>query len=306
MLTPFKKPERYAGIILEHSHVTVVELTHNANGCTLTAAGSYESQVNFDNPQLFSGDDAHQREKAFAGELKGICKTLGVSAKRFSFGMNTGMLMLQTVPMDAALDARGRKEQAMWELRHFADDASDSSHSLVTYRISEDASAGVARTVVVGVRKSFVSFLKGTAALLKGSLHIVDVQHFCAENALKENYPDLPSQPTLMIGMDDTALTASTIVHGTAVDVQIRPFTGNDTRMLFDFARSSGAEQVFLHGSAASYQTCESLKRSLDIPVALIDPFKVVVLPASLKGLADIKARRHEFTAAVGLAMRTE
>ena len=109
-----------------------------------------------------------------------------------------------------------------------------------------------------------------------------------------------------MIGMDDTALTASTSVHGTSVDVQIRPFTGNDTRMVFDFVRASGAEQVFIHGSAASYQTCESLARSLNIPVALIDPFKIVVLPASLKGLADIKARRHEFTAAVGLAMRTE
>ena len=306
MLTSFKKPERYAGIILEHSHVTIVELTHNAAGYALTAAGSYESQMNFDNPSLFTGGDVRRHEKAFAGELGAALKQLGASARRFSFGMNTEMLMLQTVPMDGSLDEQEQKGQAVWELRQFADDATDTSHALVTHRLASDDARSVAPTVVVGVRKAFVAFLKNTAVQLKGVLHILDVQHFCAENALRVNYPMLPELRTLMIGMDETALTASTIVDGATVDVQVRPFTGDDTRMLYDFTRASGAEQIFLHGSAASYHTCEALKRSLDIPVALIDPFKVVVLPASLKGLADIKARRHEFTAAVGLAMRTE
>jgi Tfp pilus assembly PilM family ATPase len=306
MLTSLKKPDRYTGIILEHSHVTVVELTHSAQGYALTAAGSFQSEMNFDNPAVFSGPNCARLEKAFAQELKTALKKLGVESKRFSFGMNTCMLLLETIPMDTALDERGQKDQAYWELTQFTDDCSETSHALITYTLSTDESQGVAQTVVVGVRKSFVSFLRNTAALLKGSLHIVDVQHFCAENALRENYQLLSEKRTLMIGMDEEALTASTIVDGAPVDVQIRMFTGDDTRMLFDFTHASGAEQIFLHGSTASFQTCEALKRSLDVPVALIDPFKNVVLPASLKGLADIKARRHEFTAAVGLAMRTE
>lgn len=306
MLTPFKKPERYAGIILEHSHVTVVELTHNAGGFTLTAAGSYESSMNFDNPAFFTGPDVHNHEKAFAAELKGELKNFGVSTTRFSFGMNTGMLMLQTVPMDTSLDEHERKEQALWELHQFTDDCTDASHSMVTHRLMTDESAHIAQTVVVGVKKSIVSFLKSATTILKGSLHILDVQHFCAENALVMNYPALSEQRTLMIGMDEAALTASTIVDGKSVDVQIRPYTGEDTRLLAEFTRSARAEQLFIHGSGASYQTCEALQSSLDIPVALIDPFRVVVLPASLQGIADIKARRHEFTAAVGLAMRTE
>ncbi len=306
MLTSIKKPERYAGIILENSRVTVVELTHNTDGYALTAAGSYESQMNFDNPSVFSGPDVRGHEKHFGAELKNAFRQFGVAATRLSFGMNTGMLMLQTIPMDSSLDDAGRKEQALWELRQFTDDCTPSSHAMVTHTLMTDESAHVAQMVVVGVRKSCVSFLKNTTALLKGTLHILDVQHFCAENALMVNYPGLSEHRTLMIGMDETVLTASTIVDGASVDVQIRPFTGDDTRMLFDFTRSSQAEQIFLHGSGASFQTCESLKRSLDIPVALIDPFKAVVLPASLNGLADIKARRHEFTAAVGLAMRTE
>jgi Tfp pilus assembly PilM family ATPase len=286
--------------------VTIVELTHSEQGYALTAAGSFQSQVNFDNPAVFSVTNAPRLEKLFAAELKEHVKRLGIESKRFSFGMNTCMLMLQTVPMDTALDDQGTKEQAIWELMQFTDDYSETSHALVTYRLASDENAGIAQTVIVGVRKSFVSFLKNTVAQLKGSLYIVDVQHFCAENALKENYPLLAEKRTLMIGMDEESLTASTIVDGASVDVQIRQFTGDDTRMLFDFTQASGAEQVFLHGSTASFQTCETLKRSLDVPVALIDPFKSVVLPSSLKGLADIKARRHEFTAAVGLAMRTE
>jgi Tfp pilus assembly PilM family ATPase len=260
----------------------------------------------FDNPAFGSEQDVQRRAKAFAKELKGMLKKIGADSKRFSFGMNTSMLMLQTIPMDTSLDANGQKQQALWELSLCADDCTPSSYSVVTHRLKSELSAASAPTVVVGVRKSFISFLKTTASLLHGSLHIVDVQQFCAENALKANYPVLPEKRTLMIGMDDTALTASTIVNGASVDVQVRPFSGDDTRMLFDFTRSSKAEQIFIHGSGASYQTCESLKRSLEIPVELIDPFKVVMFPASLKGLADIKAQRHEFTAAVGLAMRME
>lgn len=306
MLTPLKQSERHAGIILEHSHVTVLEIAHTAKSYTVTAAGSYESHVNFDNPALFVGEEMRRREKVFANELKQIFKTIGASPKSLSFGLNSGMLMLQSVPIDIELDARGQKEQALWELRHFADDAHATSHTVVTHRLSQDESAGVVQTILVGVPKSFIAFLKGASALLKKSVHIVDVQHFCAENALKENYPSIVEQRTLVIGMDESALTASTIVRGAAVDVQLRQFTGDDTRMLFDFTRASGAEQMYLYGSAASYQLCESLRRSLDIPVELVDPFRAMILPASLIGLADVKARRYEFTAAVGLAMRME
>ncbi|HLP17967.1 MAG TPA: hypothetical protein VK470_17040 [Bacteroidota bacterium] len=308
MRSSSKTFDRHTAVILEHSHVTAVELTHSAKGFVLTAAGSFQAQTNFDTP---AGEQSErgirQREKAFAGELGTFFKKIGASSRHISFGLNTGMLMLQTVPMDESLDDRQRAEQALWELKNFDIDSTERSHALITHRLAGDtAQPDTARVVIVGVRKSFVSFLTNTAAILSSKLAIVDVQHFCAENALIANYGQDAAVKTLLIGMDDHALNASTLEHGQPIDVQVRSFSGDDTRMIFDIVRSSGAEKIFLHGSGASYQMCETIQRTLEVPVALIDPFKSVLLPASLKGLADIKARRHEFTAAIGLAMRTE
>jgi Tfp pilus assembly PilM family ATPase len=307
MLTSFKnKSGRYTAVILEHSHVTAVELTHSPKGFVLTAAGSFESQTNFENQDALSDRGARAREKSFAGELGGFLKKIGADSKHISFGLNTGMLMLQTVPMEESLDSREQAVQALWELKHFDSESTPSSHTIITHRLASGGASGIAPTVVVGVRKSFVTFLTNAASLLGATLAILDIQHFCAENAFIANYATAREQRTLMVGMDDHALTASTLADGQSVDVQVRSFSGDDSRMIFDFVRSSGAQQIFLHGSAASYQMCESIKRTLDVPVELVDPFRIVMLPASLKGLADIKARRHEFTAAVGLAMRTE
>jgi Tfp pilus assembly PilM family ATPase len=308
MLPSLKKSDRCIGVIFEHSHVTAVELEHGAKGFMLTAAGSFEAQTNFENRAALSERGERQRQKAFASELGSFLKKIGAASKRLSFGLNTSMLMLQTVPMEAALDHRRQQEQALWELKNFDTDASDTSHVLITQQLAgaSETQTGSVPTVVVGVRRSFVQFLTNTASLLSASFNILDVQHFCAENAFNANYANARAQRTLLIGMDDHSLTASTLADGQSLDVQVRSFSGDDTRMIFDFVRQSGAEQIFLHGSGASYQLCESIRRSLDVPVALVDPFRTVMVPASVKGLADIKARRHEFTAAVGLAMRTE
>ncbi|MGE5315542.1 MAG: hypothetical protein ACM3Q4_12670 [Acidobacteriota bacterium] len=309
MLTAFKKnQDRHIAVILERSHVTAVELTHTMKGYVVNAAGSFESQTNFENQSSLSDRGARTREKSFAGELGSFLKKIGAESKKLSFGLNTSMLMLQSIPMDSSLDQTGRMHQALWELRHFDSDATETSHALIAHELSPDerSKRETARSVIVGVRRNLMTFLEHTASHLSAAFAILDVQHFCAENAFTANYPAAREQRSLVIGMDDHGLTSSTLVAGQTVDVQVRSFTGDDLRIIHDAARDSHADAVYLHGSAASYQMCESMKQSLEIPVELIDPFRVVMVPASLKGLADIKARRHEFTAAVGLAMRTE
>ena len=48
-----KNTERYTSFILERSHISAVEIAHNQRGFTLTAAGSFDSEIDFDQTLVF-------------------------------------------------------------------------------------------------------------------------------------------------------------------------------------------------------------------------------------------------------------
>jgi Tfp pilus assembly PilM family ATPase len=48
------------------------------------------------------------------------------------------------------------------------------------------------------------------------------------------------------------------------------------------------------------------LKALSSIPVEIIDPFKKVALPHTLRNYRDIETRKQEYASAIGLALRAE
>jgi Tfp pilus assembly PilM family ATPase len=49
-----------------------------------------------------------------------------------------------------------------------------------------------------------------------------------------------------------------------------------------------------------------SLKQFVSIPVEIVNPFRKVALPKSLRNYSEIENRKQEYASAVGLAMRAE
>ena len=98
-----KNTERYIAFIIERSHITAVEVAHSPKGKTLTAAGSFDSIINFDNPEVYGEVGSAGREKTFVKEIQNFMKRIGAGAHYFSFGLNSKMAMLQTIPIDMSL-----------------------------------------------------------------------------------------------------------------------------------------------------------------------------------------------------------
>jgi Tfp pilus assembly PilM family ATPase len=300
-----KATERYLGIILEHTQITAVEIAHSPKGHTLTAAGSFVSSMLFDNQDVFSQSGATQRERKFAQELSSFLKSIGSAAAMMSFGLNTRMVMLDSVPMDATLSQSEIDQHVRWELAHYMANAMPQSYSISALPLESDGS--VTTTAIIAVRKTFVNFLSHVCTLIGGNLNIVDVDHFTAENALLYNYPDISAKNIILAGVDEESMDASVMRNGAAT--RIITFSRNDDggiASLASLAKEVNPDTLYMHGRLVTPELVEQIKSTISTPVETVDPFVKVNLPKTIKNYEDVFQHRHEFAAAVGLALRME
>ena len=302
-----KTTERHIALILERSQVTAVELAQSAKGYTLTAAGSFASSLSFDDQDVFSQPGSAQRENTFAHELRSFFQKVGIGSRAFAFGLNSRMIVVQTIPTDGSLSGTELDQHSLWELSQYTLVKNPNAFSVSALVLESNPETQVNTAVIVAVRKIFVNFLANVCRQLNGNLNIVDVDHFGAENAFAFNYPELATMRTLLVGADENSFDASVVSNGETKNfVTMEWTTENDMAQLADYVKQMTVDAVYFHGRIVSAAMVASLKRFVAIPVEIVNPFKNIALPHSIRNYSEIENRKQEYASAVGLAMRTE
>ena len=301
-----KGTERYLSFIIEGRHITSVEIAHSPKGKTLTAAGSFDSEIDFDSPEAFSEVGSSNREKIFAKEIQAFTKRIASGAHFFSFGLNTRMAMLQQIPVEASLSDEEFNVHLEWELQNYYPETRPEQYVIQPYALVGDDGNPGSDAMIISLKKSFINFLNNVCRELHGSLHILDLDQFCAESAILFNYPHLTAKRTAVIGVDEETLDAGLLINGKNADVRTMKWNGKDLSIIDKYAREKKAEAIYLHGRMVNQRLIDQLKEVSPIDTELADPFRKIALPATIKGVDEIKMRRQEYTAAVGLAVREE
>lgn len=301
-----KNTERYLAFIIESRHITAVEIAHSPKGKTLTAAGSFDSEIDFDSPEVYSETGSSTREKLFVKEIQSFIKRIAGGAHFFSFGLNTRMAMLQQIPVEASLTDEEFNVHLKWELQNYFPEGTPETYVIQPYAlVGNDGIAG-SDAMIISLKKSFVNFLNNVCQEMHGSLHILDIDQFCAEGAILYNYPHLNQKRTAVIGVDEETLDAGLLVNGKNSNIKTIRWNRRDLSLIGNYAREQGAEVIYLHGRIVNQKLVDQLKEISPIDVELADPFRKVALPPTIKNVDEIKMRRQEYTAAVGLAVREE
>jgi Tfp pilus assembly PilM family ATPase len=298
--------ERYLAFIIERSHITAVEIAHSPKGKTLTAAGSFDSSINFDDPQVFTDVGASNRERTFVREIQAFLKNIAAGAHFFSFGLNSTMAMVQTMPVEMSLTDEEFDTHLEWELGNYYTESNPEQYILSPYALVGDDGNPGDRAMVISVKKSFINFLSIVCERLHASLHIVDIDQFCAETCLTYSFPHLTGKRTVVIGLDEETFDASLLINGKNADIRTVRWDGQEYGRINDYALERKADVIVLHGRMVTDGVANRLKQVTPVPVEVSDPFKKIALPVSLKDVEAIKQKRQEYTAAVGLAVREE
>jgi Tfp pilus assembly PilM family ATPase len=239
-------------------------------------------------------------------EIQAFTKRIASGAHFFSFGLNTRMAMLQQIPVEASLSDDEFNLHLQWELKNYYPDASPDHFVVQPYALVGDDGIAGSNAMIISVKKTFVNFLNNVCGELHGSMHILDIDQFCAEGALLYNYPHLAQKRTAVIGVDEETIDAGLLVNGKNSDIRTIRWNRRDLSAIGKYARDKGAEVIYMHGRLVNQKLIDAVKEISPIDVELADPFRKVALPQSIKGVEEIKLRRQEYTAAVGLAVREE
>lgn len=301
-----KGTERYLAFIIERSHLTAVEVAHGPKGKTLTAAGSFDSSINFDSPEVFSETGSQSRERTFIREIQSFMRTISAGSHSLSFGLNSAMAMVQRIPVEQSLTDEEFDIHLQWELQQYFPEANPEHYVMMPYALVNDDGLPGNDAMVIAVKKSFVNFLSNVCEKMHCSLHIVDIDQFCAESCLTASDPAIAGQRTVVIGMDEDSLDASLLIKGKNADIRTMEWNGTDFSIIDRYAQSQHADVIYLHGRIVTPATADELRKHTAVPVEIADPFRTLALPGTLPGIEQIKDRRQEFTAAVGLAIREE
>ncbi len=298
--------ERYLAFIIESRHITGVEIGHSPKGKTLTAAGSFDSEIDFNSPEVFSEVGSGTREKIFVKEILAFMKRIGAGSHFFSFGLNSKMAMLQQIPVEASLTDEEFNVHLEWELQNYYPEANPELYVTQPYALVGDDGVAGSNAMIISIKKSFINFLNNVCKDLNGSLHILDIDQFCAEGALLYNYPHIATKRTAIIGVDEETLDVGLLINGKNSDIRTIAWSGRDLTVIDAYAREKNADLVYLHGRMVNQNLVDQLKQVSSVEVELADPFRKVALPATIKNVDELKMRRQEYTAAVGLAVREE
>jgi Tfp pilus assembly PilM family ATPase len=216
------------------------------------------------------------------------------------------MAMLQQIPVDESLSDEEFDLHLQWELKNYFPDANPEQYVIQLYALVGDDGLPGSNAMIISVKKLFINFLQNVCQGLHGSMHILDLDQFCAESAILYNYPHLSSKRAVVVGMDEETLDASLLVNGKNSDIRTISWSGKDLSVIDQYARDQKADMIYLHGKIGTPKLAEQLAEITPIEVELANPFKKIALPASIKNVEEIKMRRQEYTAAIGLAVRDE
>jgi len=110
---------------------------------------------------------------------------------RISFCLETDFAFLNVIPVDADLPDQDLNEHLLWEISQYFPDESGQGFIVKGYKFG---SGKIQRLLIAGVRKEIVSFLKSIVDRLNLKIQIIDIDHFSAENCLRERISPVRSR----------------------------------------------------------------------------------------------------------------
>ena len=250
-------------------------------------------------------------------------KAEGFSEKEVAFSLDSRMVLIKKIPVDAVLEEIQLEDQINWEVEQFA--ISPIKEYIIDYETLPFSEGNVVKNMlVVVVRKKIVRFLRQLFKHTDLHLKVIDVDIFSAQRALQVNYECNNGAKIGLIDIENGNILFS-ILQGQGFfltqDIHAPHITGESEnhdesttrliakelrRLILDHQLGAGVEdlsEIFLYGESVEDGVLEGLQNSYDVRIDRANPFKKVKMTPDVK--EDIsEARAERFVICVGAALR--
>ncbi len=315
--------EEQAGIIglsLIDNQLRIVEGVKqlpNEFEVTQLAQGRVRQPFNFD---VFADKNMPRR---FAEDISRLYETQDFKVKDVAFSLDSRMVFVKKISVDAQLEPDLLKDQIKWEVGQFT--VSPVKDYIVDFEnLNSNTNGSLSSMLVVVVRKKIVKFLKELFKHTDLRLKVIDVDVFSAQRALQLNYEYNIEDKICLLSIEENKIYLS-ILKGKSFfltyDVPLQDEKGVELsiestarliskelrRIILDNQLGKGVEDlsdIFLYGDAVEDGLLEELQNSYDVHIDKANPFRKIKLPARIKEDEAVQSRFERYMVPIGAALR--
>jgi Tfp pilus assembly PilM family ATPase len=299
----------YVGISLYKGQIQLAELDHGKK-TTVTALTERSTAIDFSHDGNFSAD--HPQLFTFIYELEELLKENKVHSKMISFALPTEPVLINVIPVDAALQGNELNAHIQWEFEQYYPNVPVKDFMISAYPIP-GPKKNVRSVFLVAVRRGLIAFLKRAASELRLQVHVIDIDHFSAEKTLRFCHPEVLKENVMLFGLRGKAIDASLVSQGQYTDYRgfcadvpddLKKSVLTYTQHLEQKDGIHPPTKIVLYGFDITPHTISQIQKETGIATLALDSMRNLV--PSKKLYAEYVKDSSRFAAAVGLALRTQ
>ncbi|HCV42013.1 MAG TPA: hypothetical protein DGH68_00905 [Bacteroidetes bacterium] len=291
------------GISLSDKSLQAVEIEQDGNSNTLTAIDEWE------NTFATNKEDDGSGEAKFVDYLTAFMKVNRVKAKKVSVALDTAHLVLNTIPMEDSLSRIELNEHTNWELSQLFPETQPKEFVTDVHVLTQHQSDHWNEVLSVSVRRSDAYRIQRAVTKLGLDLHVLDVDHFSADTALRTNYPDTNRKYLALVGVKENRLDISLIKNGN-MESYSYCVVQSDKEIVDQIANlareTKGIYSITVYGPYLDKDLLVQIRRASTMLIEALNPLRHVKVADSLRLAEHLTVPSYRFASAVGVALRRE
>ena len=293
------------GLNISAQSVQAVEIERGSTSGILLAIDEWKNRFPFEDA---AGQDP-VAEQEFKDYLQAFIKVNRVKATQVSVAMDTALLFVNTLPVEDGLPRTRINELVEWELHQYFPDIQPKEFITDVHVMSAHRESGWNEMLAVSIRRRHTTAIKAALKALGLTLHIVDVDHFSADMALRVNYPDTYRRFLALVGVKENRLDISLMKNG-SLQSYAYVMVKSDQEIVDQIATLSretkGIYSITVYGPHLDKDLLVQIRRGSALLVEALNPLRHISVSDTLRLADHLSVPSYRFASAVGVALRRD
>ena len=295
--------ETILGIALSDSGTQAAVIEHEGPQHNLLAIDEWSNTL------PLNGGNNGAGLNQFVGHVADFLRENQVHAEKASVALDTSQLFINTIPLEGGISRLERNDHVQWELSQYFPEAQEGEFITDVQPITDNRIEKWIKALSVSVRKPDANAVRKAVGLLGLDLHVVDVDHFGADTALRINYPDIERRYMALVGIKERRLDVSVIKSGVLESYSYSCVSSNSEILehIETLSRETpGLFSITVYGTYLDLDLLAQIRRRSSLLVEALNPLRHVRVAGSLRLADHLTVPSFRFAAAVGVALRRD
>ncbi|HTX99113.1 MAG TPA: pilus assembly protein PilM [Bacteroidota bacterium] len=256
-------------------------------------------------------DDANpdQASNVMAATLASFVKNLRSPVRTVAVTFDATFLFLAAIPTEPRSAESPLAERVSWELGQFFPGTKLDQFVTDVHVIANPVAQKYDELLIVAIRRDLTRSVRRALEKEGFALHLVDVDHFSTELALKLNYPDTYSRYVALVGIKDFRLDVSLLRNGALESYRyfLLHSKTDAIQHLGTLSRETpGLASIVVYGPALDNGLLVQLRQGSAIVVEALNPLRHVGVAETVQLPESFDSPPYRFAPAIGVALRRD